>query len=137
MRFWAASKLVILKDRTSPARTALGLEETLGPDFHFCASIAESEEMSAFEELADASALFASASLHCAITPSPSSTLARVAETSTTRPLTLSPALCSAMYSSIEVGTSCLIPNRSRRRSRVRLQDLRFDDLPTLSASLG
>src|SRR5665213_1864920 len=110
MRFCPASKLVILKDRTSPARTALGLEDTLGPDFHFCASMAESEEMSAFEALADASEAFSSASLHDAITPSPNSTLARVAETSTTRPLTLSPALCSAIYSSIDVGTSCLIP---------------------------
>src|SRR5271167_3608940 len=87
-RFWATSMLVIRKERTSPARSDFGLAARLGPDFHFCASKAESEEISALDALAEASAAFGSASLHTAITPSPSSTLARVAETSTTRPLT-------------------------------------------------
>ena len=41
-------------------------------------------------------------------TPSPSSTVARLRFTSATRPVTSSPSLCSAMYSSSDVGTQLL-----------------------------
>ena len=41
--------------------------------------------------------------------PSPSSTVAPSGDSSTTRPETMSPGLCSAMYSSMLVGTSCFM----------------------------
>jgi len=47
------------------------------------------------------------------------------------------PALRSAMYSSIEVGISCLIPRRMRRRSLSASRTCAFMVSPIFSASLG
>ena len=53
-------------------------------------------------------------------------------ETSATRPVTTSPSLCSAMYSSRLVGTSCFMPSRMRRFSRIDFEHLRLHHLAHL-----
>ena len=97
-----------------------GADDGSAPCFHLAESMAVScrEIDLGARPRATSSALASTGSRQMAITPSPSSTLAFFWLTSTSRPLTVSPVLCSAMYSSIEVGSSCFIPSRMRRLAR-------------------
>ncbi len=61
--------------------------------------------------------------------PSPSSTEARLADSSTTRPETTSPGLCSAMYSSMLVGIKLLHAELDLALFRRDAQHLSFDNL--------
>ena len=76
-------------------------------------------------------------SLHSATTPSATSTFARFAPTSTSRPVMESPVLCSAINSSAEVGSNCFMPRRMRRFSRSTPSTVAFTVWPTASISRG
>src|SRR5439155_19117665 len=107
------SRFTIRKLRTCPARTGSALGGPPEPVFHFACNMEVSEERSAFDSFgASAFAGVAAVTLQVAWIPSPSSTRAWLPESSMSRPVTTSPALCSAMYSSRPVGTSCFMPNR-------------------------
>src|SRR4029077_20113535 len=116
--FAAGSSLLILKLRICPAEEASGLA-AMGeaPLFQRCCNTELSDPRSAafatgnFSSFADAS----STMRHAANTPSPNSTRAIPPETCTTRPVTTSPSLCSAMYSSRLEGTICLMLRRTFR----------------------
>src|ERR1700747_2880304 len=109
------------KLRTTPARRSSGLDEASGaPPFQRACSIELSEDKSGLEDApreevaaevgpVSGSAFAGGAVLggsiwHVARTPSPSSTCIWFPETSTMRPVTTSPSLCSARYSSRPVG---------------------------------
>ena len=53
------------------------------------------------------------------------------------RPVTASPSLCSAMYSSTEVGCSCFSPSRRRRFSRSFSSTCARTTWPTFNSSCG
>src|ERR1035438_371701 len=86
------------------------------PPFQRACSMLVKEDRSTLSCLKFSSSLGASAlNRHVAWTPSPSSTLAREPDTSVIRPVTTSPSLCSAIYSSRLVGINCLIDRKSTR----------------------
>ena len=120
--FAVASKLVTLNDRIWPALIGSGPEEAPPPLFQRAVRSAVMEDKSTGAAFGAVSAE-PPERIQVAVTPSSTCTLARVLLTSTTRPVTISPTLCSAMYSSAldsGIGSSCFIPRRTRRRSSSR-----------------
>src|SRR5208282_6108484 len=114
--FVSGSSLAMRNLRICPARIASGFSSAAGgPLFQRACSIEPNDDRLGLDDEEDDGgsarlSSFASRSSgirHVATTPSPSSTRALPSETSIMRPVTMSPSLCSARYSSKPVGTSC------------------------------
>src|SRR5258708_15589855 len=76
IRFWAVSKLVIRKDRISPARRPVAFDSGAGPRFPFLAGIARSAEKSTLAKTAASPADFFVALPHLANPTPPTPALA-------------------------------------------------------------
>ena len=129
------------KLRICPARAGSRLAgaPAAAPFFHCEASIEVSDERSALPLVCDAVSAAPPAPFagHVARIPSPNSTLASWVEASITRPVTTSPSLCSAMYSSRLLGTSCFMLSRSWRFSLSMARTWALTTCPTFSTSRG
>src|ERR1035441_1613336 len=137
--FAAASSLLMRKLRIWPLRGPSPLGPLPPwPPFQRACSMLVKEDRSTLSCLKFSSSLGASAlNRHVAWTPSPSSTLAREPETSVMRPVTTSPSLRSAIYSSRPVGISCLMPRRRRRFSTSSSSTCALTTCPVCSTSCG
>src|SRR5579864_4144409 len=136
----SGSSLLMRKLRICPAEDASGLA-AMGeaPLFHLACNMELSEPRSAaFAAGAFSSFEGASSTMRqVANTPSPSSTRATPPFTCCTRPVTLSPSLCSAIYSSRLEGTICLMLRRTLRLAPSTSSTWAFTLWPTLSTSCG